>query len=88
LKSIDKSKLPPVAPVELKKTYIPTVVTEEMETMVSIDHWKILFKLYMRKVEFSQNDIFKFIFSIMILWHTLATKAKQKPSEPLEGHQR
>jgi hypothetical protein len=56
------------------------IITEDMEGMVSITDWEDLYDLYMKRPEFSESQLFLFIFKIMILWQTLSLKSKSHKS--------
>jgi hypothetical protein len=56
------------------------IITEEMESMVEIEDWEELYSLYMKRPEFSDSKLFRYIFMLMILWRTLAKFSKSHES--------
>jgi hypothetical protein len=54
----------------------PEQITERMESMVDIEDWEQLFKMYMDQPEFSNSRHFSYAFKILILWRTLSLKSK------------
>jgi hypothetical protein len=55
----------------------PNLITQAMESGVTIPHWNKLFDLYLQKDQFSNHLIFDFVFRQVSLWKVLCRNSKR-----------
>ena len=57
---------------------ISSIITEDIETSVDINHWKDLLNMYMDNMSFSGSPTFEFCFRLIVLWKNLAFISKNQ----------